>query len=111
MQTSHSAENDTVKQRVASKAIVSMNTTSNFTSRIQARDSLSSSTHARRVHVDLETTHAVMDDWCDNSYIERLGLHIRPLNDVVKEFLARTSLATRLVPRLAARICWPRATV
>merc|ERR550532_2960537 len=89
-----------------------MNSTGNFPSCIQTRDG-----HSRRcadhgrIRVNLQATHAVMNDWRDDGHIEFLLGDGRPWDDVVVELLARPRLATGLVPRLTTGVGWPGATV
>ena len=46
-------------------------------------------------------SHAVVDHWRDDSYVERFRGDFRAINDVMEELLAAASLATRLIPSLA----------
>ena len=39
--------------------------------------SLAICTHDAGVEVDLEATHAIMNNWCDDGGVELLGLHGR----------------------------------
>merc|ERR1712048_717492 len=86
---SYTAEDDTIKERIASKAIVSMHAASSFA-----------------IHCSLKTSHAVMDHWRNNGDIESLALYCRPRDDVMEELFATSSLAAWLIPSLSTWICW-----
>mmetsp|Transcript_115503 Transcript_115503/g.188224 ORF Transcript_115503/g.188224 Transcript_115503/m.188224 type:complete len:208 (-) Transcript_115503:413-1036(-) len=52
-----------------------------------------------------------MDHWGDDSHVEGLSSDLRTIDDVVVELLTAARLATGLIPSLAGRVCWERATV
>jgi len=103
----NAAEHYTVKQRVATQTVVAVHPTSHFTSRVQAWNGLAGCPDDRRVHIHFKTTHAVMDHWSDDRNVEWLALHRGSRNHIVVEFLSRSSLAARLIPRLARRVRRP----
>ena len=56
---------------------------------------------ARRIRIDFEANHAIMDHGSDEGDIERHGLSCGARDDVKGELLARASLATGCIPRFA----------
>ena len=64
-------------------------------------DDLATAAHDRRIHIDFEATHAIMDHGRDDGDIEWLGLQCAARDDVVEALLARASLATGCIPRFA----------
>jgi len=111
MLASNATEHDAIQQRIASEAVVAMDTASDLTCSVEAWNGLAIAVDHCRVHIDLQTTHAVMDHWCDDGDIEGLGLHGRAWDDVVVELLARSCLATSGIPRLTRWVGWVRSTV
>mmetsp|Transcript_61028 Transcript_61028/g.189517 ORF Transcript_61028/g.189517 Transcript_61028/m.189517 type:complete len:275 (+) Transcript_61028:485-1309(+) len=107
----YAAEDNAIEERIAAKAVVSVHATRNLARGVQTRDCLARFADDRGIRVDLQATHAVMDDRRNDSHIERLRLDSGTRNDVVVELLARTSLATGLIPRLSRGVSGPRAAI
>merc|ERR1711933_244223 len=87
-----------------------MHTTRSLSCNVQAGQRLALG-HALAQNCSLQTAHAVMDHRRDDGHIEGLSGHSAARDNVVVELLAAASLATGLVPRLARRVGWPRATI
>jgi len=111
MLASNATEHDAIQQGIATEAVVAMDTASDLTCSVEARNGLAIAVDHCRVRIDLQTTHAVMDHWCDDGHVERLGLEGRAWDDVVVELLARSCLATGGIPRLTRWVGWVRSTV
>merc|ERR1719444_733136 len=88
-----------------------MDTAGHLSSGVKPRNCLAVGSDARGIHIDLETTHAVVDYRRDDGHVEGLALHRGPWDDVVVELLPAARLAAGLVPGLAAGVRGPRAAV
>ena len=63
----NTAEDDAIEQRVAAKAVVTMDAAGHLARSVESRDRLASRAEHCRVNVDFEATHAIVDDWSDDS--------------------------------------------
>merc|ERR1712078_166065 len=88
-----------------------MNAAGNLTSTVETCNSFTILAHDRPIHIDLQATHAIVNDRRDNCHKEFLSLDCRAWNNVVVELLATACWAACIIPRLAMRIGWPRATI
>eukprot|EP00438_Fugacium_kawagutii_P031210 Skav220805 [mRNA] locus=scaffold150:421858:422061:- [translate_table: standard] len=66
MPASHTAKNHAVQQGVASQTVVAMDAAGHFPCGIQPRNGLARLSHHCGVLVNLQATHAVVDDWGDD---------------------------------------------
>merc|ERR1719446_1026906 len=62
----NAAEDHAIKQRVTTQAIVAVDATSCLSSNIEARDHLAALVQHLGLYAALKTTHAVVDDWCND---------------------------------------------
>merc|ERR1719191_2066952 len=88
-----------------------MNSTCNLTGAIQTWNRLTIATDDGGIDIDLKSTHAIVNNWCDNCHIEWLSQDLRSRDKVVVELFATSSLATSFVMAFATRICWPFPTL
>merc|ERR1719329_1625678 len=90
---------------IATQAVVAMDAACNLTCCIQTSNGLALLIQNKGIHVNLKTSHAVMNHWGDDGHVELLGLDSGARDDVVEELLSRTCLAAGLIPCLAAWKC------
>mmetsp|Transcript_150851 Transcript_150851/g.366389 ORF Transcript_150851/g.366389 Transcript_150851/m.366389 type:complete len:222 (-) Transcript_150851:774-1439(-) len=95
----NTTKNHTIQQGVAAEAVVAMHAPSNLTRSVQAGDGLTAlRRYHRGVDIDLQTAHAIVDNWCDDGNIEGLSFDLRAINAVVVKLLARTGASAGFVP-------------
>merc|ERR1719313_939131 len=87
-----------------------MHSSSYFTSCIQAWNGLAGGIANSGVCVNLQASHAVVNDRGDDGNVELLCCNCRSINDVVVELLSGTGLPTWLIPRFARGICRERSS-
>merc|ERR1711879_264157 len=68
----HAPEDDTIQQGVAAQAVVAVDATRDLARGIEAGDCLAIRPAHRRVDVDLQAAHAVVDHWRDDRHVEWL---------------------------------------
>merc|ERR1719152_354954 len=89
---SDAAEHNTIKERVASETVVSMDSTCCLARNVQARDGLAVA-DALALDRALQASHAVVDHRCDDRNVELLSCNLGTINDVVIELLAAAGFA------------------
>merc|ERR1740130_18923 len=105
--TCNTTKHHAIEQGVSAKTVVAMHTASNLTCTVETLDDLAIVGHHSPLNIDLQPTHAVVDDRSNDGNVEFLRLDIRALDNVVVKLLATACHSAGLIPRLAAWICRP----
>jgi len=111
MLAGNTSEDDAIQQGVPAQTVVAVHTASDLASGVETGDGLATRVHDRGVHVDLQTTHAIVDHGRDDRDVEGLALERGARDDVVVELLAGARLARGLIPRLARGVGVPAAAI
>merc|ERR1719272_1779599 len=108
--TCNTTVDNAIQQRVATQAIVAVDTTCGLACHVKAWDHTGLG-NALGLSCALQASHAVVDDRGDDGHVEGVCCNLGALKDVVVELLATASGATGRIPGLAAGVGRPRATI
>ena len=84
----HVSENHTIQRGIFTQSVVVVNTFHDLSRNVQTGNCLKNRAQNSKILINVETSHAAVNDWCGKRVVVRLRCNFRSRNDVVAKFLS-----------------------